>query len=74
MWKPLLPLLFVFQSVFTNAQLFTDLNWNLMGLSGATAAFADYDNDGDEDFVLSGFGSTIAVTGEILIMMVIRIF
>ncbi|MBK9523892.1 MAG: T9SS type A sorting domain-containing protein [Bacteroidetes bacterium] len=60
MWKPLLPLLFVFQSVFTNAQLFTDLNWNLMGLSGATAAFADYDNDGDEDFVLSGFGSTIA--------------
>ncbi|MFN8166962.1 MAG: VCBS repeat-containing protein [Bacteroidia bacterium] len=42
------------------SQTFTDLQWNLRGLSNGDVAFADYDNDGDEDFAMCGFGSTVA--------------
>lgn len=58
--KHILLFLIFFSSLVSSAQLLIDQNWNLKGLSGATVAFADYDNDGDQDFILTGFGSTTA--------------
>ena len=55
----LLSLIFI-SPFFSSAQAFTDLNWGLHGFTGANVAFADYDNDGDQDFVISGFGSVTA--------------
>lgn len=49
-----------FLSIQVKAQTFTDLNWNLRGLQGGAVAFADFDNDGDEDFAMSGFSSVVA--------------
>ena len=37
-------------SKLTYSQLFTDLNSQLPGLESGSAAWADYDNDGDSDF------------------------
>lgn len=44
-------------------QTFSNVNLTLPALERSTAAWADYDNDGDLDFVLAGLGTSgIAVT------------
>ncbi len=38
--------------------IFTDINAGLYGLSGSSAAWGDYDNDGDLDIVITGWDGT----------------
>lgn len=42
------------------AQNFTDMNAQLPGLESGSAAWADYDNDGDLDLAMTGFSSLVA--------------
>lgn len=42
------------------SQTFTDLNSQLPGLESGSAAWADYDNDGDLDLAITGFSSVVA--------------
>ena len=45
---------------YTFAQTFTDMNAQLPGLESGSAAWADYDNDGDLDLAFTGFSSLVA--------------
>jgi hypothetical protein len=55
---------FLFVStVKSSAQVFTNLNLGLPGLQSACTAWADFDNDGDQDLILEGFSSTQAERG-----------
>ena len=47
-------------SKLTYSQVFTDLNSQLPGLESGSAAWADYDNDGDLDLAMAGFSSLVA--------------
>ena len=64
--KSLLITLFLLgTSPFLRAQSFTDLQNGFPSLTGASAAWADYDGDEDLDFALIGFSSFQAELGRI---------
>lgn len=65
--KKLLLYFFVltFPTIGANAQTFTNLNNGFPSLTNAAAAWADYDNDGDRDFALTGFSGVTAEVSRI---------
>lgn len=55
-----LTLVLILSGKISFAQTFTDMNAQLPGLESGSAAWADYDNDGDLDLALTGFSSLVA--------------
>ncbi|MEO8086569.1 MAG: T9SS type A sorting domain-containing protein [Bacteroidota bacterium] len=62
---PLLILLASLKALLSDAQLFTDLHSGFPTLTGASTAWADYDNDGLPDFALIGFSGVTAELSQI---------
>jgi hypothetical protein len=62
---PLVALLSLLTTSLLNSQNFTDLHNGFPSLTGASAAWSDYDSDNDLDFALIGFSSLTAEVGSI---------
>lgn len=64
-FRHLPPVILLLFSYFLHAQNFTDLHSGFPTLGGASAAWGDYDHDGDPDLALIGFSGQVAEVGSI---------